>query len=233
MKQRGSPVIEHEAQQVTIPADSVVLQGDLTLPEDAIGIVVFAHGSGSGRRSPRNRSVAAFLQQAHLATLLVDLLATDEAAADEITGEFRFNIEMLAVRVCAAVDWLVAEPRTRRLPIGVYGASTGAAAALMAAAADPRHVKTLVSRGGRPDLAGTALAKVVAPALLIVGGADAVVLRLNRQAMAELRCEKRLEIVPGATHLFEEPGALDVVSTLARDWFVLHLGDVRGMQAAE
>lgn len=213
----------HE-QQVTIPAGSVVLHGDLTLPEVAGGMIVFAHGSGSGRRSPRNRSVAAFLHQARLATLLVDLLSADEAAADEVTGEFRFDIELLAGRVRAAVDWLASEPHTRALPIGVYGASTGAAAALMAAAADPRHVKAVVSRGGRPDLAGNVLAQVTAPTLLVVGGADTLVLRLNREALAALRCPKRLEVVAGATHLFEEPGALEAVSRLARDWFAHHLG---------
>ena len=184
---------------------------------------MFAHGSGSSRHSPRNRQVASELQQASLATLLMDLLTQEEDAVDLRTAELRFDIALLARRLVAAIEWAAADSELKVLPIGCFGASTGAAAALIAAAELPNHVSAVVSRGGRPDLAGAALARVEAPTLLIVGGADPVVLQLNREALGEVRCEKELAIVPGATHLFEEPGALERVSTLARRWFEKHL----------
>jgi dienelactone hydrolase len=210
-------------QPVRIPAGEVVLDGDLSLGERARGAVVFAHGSGSSRFSPRNRHVAARLQAAGLATLLMDLLTREEERVDEVTRELRFDIPLLARRLTAAVDWLADQPETAELPIGAFGASTGAAAALIAAAERPAAVRAVVSRGGRPDLAGDALERVVAPTLLIVGELDPVVLELNRQALARLRGPKALEIVPGATHLFEEPGALEQVARLAADWFGEHL----------
>jgi len=196
------------------------LEGDLVLPDGARAVVVFAHGSGSSRLSPRNRQVAEALQSAGVGTLLMDLLTPDEGAADERTGHLRFNIDLLANRLTQAVDWVAANESTSRLQIGCFGASTGAAAALVTAARRPDNVRAVVSRGGRPDLAGPMLAMVDAPTLLIVGGRDHTVLELNRQAFDQLRCEKELRIVPGATHLFEEPGALDEVVALARDWFV-------------
>ena len=208
---------------VEIPADGVLLQGDLTLPPDASGVVVFAHGSGSGRFSPRNRAVATVLVQAGLATLLMDLLTTDEEAVDLRTRQLRFDVALLGRRVIATIDWLAADPTVGQLPVGCFGASTGAAAALIAAAERRERVGAVVSRGGRPDLAGPALQRVTAPTLLIVGGNDIEVLRLNRQALGLLAGEARLEIVPGATHLFREPGALERVAVLARDWFVRHL----------
>ncbi|HEV7883600.1 MAG TPA: alpha/beta fold hydrolase [Solirubrobacteraceae bacterium] len=210
-----------------MPAGDVRLAGDLTLPPDARGIVVFAHGSGSGRFSPRNRAVAGVLAGSGLATLLMDLLTEQEEAVDLRTRHLRFNIGMLARRVVATVDWLASEPSTSELPAGTFGASTGAAAALIAAAERPERVRAVVSRGGRPDLAGDALRRVRAPTLLIVGGNDPEVLRLNEHALAALAGEARLEIIPGATHLFEEQGALERVAQLARDWFVHHLGGGR------
>ena len=209
---------------VEIPADEVVLHGDLTVPSDALGIVVFAHGSGSGRFSPRNRAVANVLVQAGLATLLMDLLTAEEETIDLRTRHLRFDVALLGRRVIATIDWLDADPTVGQLPVGCFGASTGAAAALIAAAERPERVGAVVSRGGRPDLAGQALRRVTAPTLLIVGGNDIEVLRLNRQALGMLAAEARLEIVPGATHLFEEPGALERVALLARDWFLRHLG---------
>jgi dienelactone hydrolase len=208
---------------VEIPADGVLLQGDLTLPPEASGVVVFAHGSGSGRFSPRNRAVATVLVQAGLATLLMDLLTTDEEAVDLRTRQLRFDVALLGRRVIATIDWLAADPTVGQLPVGCFGASTGAAAALIAAAERRERVGAVVSRGGRPDLAGPALQRVTAPTLLIVGGNDIEVLRLNRQVLGLLAGEARLEIVPGATHLFPEPGALERVAVLARDWFVRHL----------
>ncbi len=207
---------------VRVTAESVTLEGNLNLPEDARGVVLFAHGSGSSRHSPRNRRVAALLNEAKFATLLVDLLTLEEEAIDMHTGRLRFDIGLLAERLVGATDWLAQEPDTTRLPIGYFGASTGAGAALVAAAKRPRSVAAIVSRGGRPDLAGRYLSRVEAPTLLIIGGNDPLVLELNRAAFEELRCEKRLEIVPGATHLFEEPGALDEVARLAREWFEGH-----------
>jgi len=212
-----------EERLVRIEAGPVTLEGNLSLPEEARGIVLFAHGSGSSRHSPRNRYVARVLNEAKLATLLVDLLTPDEEAVDLRTAHLRFDIGLLAGRLVGATDWLTQYPDTRDLRIGNFGASTGAAAALVAAAQRPDAVGAVVSRGGRPDLAGPALTRVRAPTLLIVGGNDFEVIELNRRALALLRCEKRLEIVPGATHLFEEPGALEEVARLAREWFERYL----------
>ncbi len=208
---------------VKIPAEQARLQGDLVVPAGAGGIVVFAHGSGSSRLSPRNRYVADVLRQAGMATLLMDLLTADEETVDARTGHLRFDIPLLARRLVAATDWLLTQPETRPLRIGYFGASTGAAAALMAAAERPDVVAAIVSRGGRPDLAGPALASVRAPTLLIVGGHDYPVIVMNREALARMQVEARLEIVPGATHLFEEPGTLEEVARLARDWFARYL----------
>jgi putative phosphoribosyl transferase len=223
-----------EERLVYVPAGTVTLEGNLSLPEGARGVVLFAHGSGSGRHSSRNRYVARLLNQAALATLLVDLLTADEEVLDLHTARLRFDIALLAERLIGATDWLAEHPDTRRLPIGYFGASTGAAAALVAAAKRPEKVDAVVSRGGRPDLAGPSLPQVRAPTLLIVGGDDVPVIELNRAAFEQLRCEKELVIVPGATHLFEEPGALDEVARLARDWFERHLeGPPRPYTAAE
>ena len=209
--------------RVRIPAASVVLDGDLTMPVGSGAIVVFAHGSGSSRHSPRNRYVAEVLNTAGLGTLLMDLLTMDEEAVDERTRDFRFDIDLLAERLVAATDWLAAGATTRDLALGYFGASTGAGAALVAAAQRPDLVRAVVSRGGRPDLAGAALGGVKAPTLLIVGGLDRIVIDMNRDAMTRLRGEVRLEIVPGASHLFEEPGTLALVARLATDWFARHL----------
>jgi len=201
---------------VHVAAGSVTLEGTLSLPPEARGLVLFAHGSGISRLSPRNRRVAHILNDAWLATLLVDLLTEDEETIDLRTAHLRFDIGLLAERLVGATDWLTRQPDTRHLPIGYFGASTGAAGALVAAATRPQVVSAIVSRGGRPDLAGPALANVRAPTLLIVGGQDHVVIELNRSALDLLHGEKQLVIVPGATHLFEEPGALDEVAQLAR-----------------
>jgi dienelactone hydrolase len=206
-----------------IPVDGVLLDADLVVPEPATGVVLFAHGSGSSRHSPRNRYVAAELQRAGLATVLADLLTPAEEQLDARTGELRFDIGLLARRLTAATDWLATQPATATLPTGLFGASTGAAAALVTAAARPGLVAAVVSRGGRPDLAGEHLRSVRAPVLLIVGSLDTVVLELNREAMRQLAGEVRLEIIEGATHLFTEPGALEQVARLARDWFTDHL----------
>jgi dienelactone hydrolase len=212
-----------ESRALRIPLGPVTLDADLVLPAGASGLVLFAHGSGSSRFSSRNRHVARRLNDAGLATVLADLLTPAEEAVDDRTRRLRFDIPLLAQRLVGATDWLGAHPRTGRLPIGHFGASTGAGAALMAAAQRPDAVRAVVSRGGRPDLAGDALAQVRAPTLLIVGGDDVPVIALNQQALARLAGEKELVIVPGATHLFEEPGALDEVAVLARDWFLRHL----------
>ena len=212
-----------EEQLVQVPADSVTLEGNLTLPEESRAIVLFAHGSGSSRHSPRNRYVARVLNEAKLATLLIDLLTLHEEVVDARTAQLRFDIDLLAERLVDATDWLTQFPDTKHLRIGYFGASTGAAAALAAAAVRPDAVRAIVSRGGRPDLAGAALTSVQAPTLLIVGEHDDQVVQLNRQALTQLRCEKRLVIVPGATHLFEEAGALDEVARLASGWFQRHL----------
>lgn len=212
-----------EALSVQIPVGRVMIEGDLTLPPGARGIVLFAHGSGSSRHSPRNRSVAGALQQGGLATLLMDLLTLDEEALDEVTLHLRFDINLLAGRLAAAMRWVQTQPATRGLPAGYFGASTGAAAALVAAGRDPDTVRAVVSRGGRPDLAGDCLPEVRAPTLLLVGGNDRVVIDLNRQALQQLRAHAELKIIPGATHLFEEPGALEEVARLAIAWFEEHL----------
>jgi dienelactone hydrolase len=209
---------------VIVNTRSAAREGDLGTSAEASGVVLFAHGSGSSRLSPRNRAVAAELRRAGLATLLVDLLTQEEEDVDERTREHRFDIDLLASRLGDVAAWLSREPGTSELEIGCFGASTGAGAALVCAAEFPHLVGAVVSRGGRPDLAGDNLPLVRAPTLLIVGGADQSTLELNRAAHARLQCEKRLEIVPGATHLFEEPGALDTVARLARSWFVEHLG---------
>jgi dienelactone hydrolase len=211
---------------VQIPAGACVLDADLAGPDSPVAVVAFAHGSGSSRHSPRNREVATVLQEAGLATLLADLLTPEEEQADLRTGHLRFDIGLLSDRLVAISDWLAEEPTTSALPIGFFGASTGGAAALVAAARRPQGVSAVVSRGGRPDLAGADLGAVRAPTLLIVGGRDDVVLGLNQQALSELRGEKRLEVVPGASHLFEEPGALQTVAGLARGWFLDHLPKV-------
>ena len=219
----GSREWKGEARVVRVPAGAVTLDGDLSVPERARGIVLFAHGSGSSRLSPRNRYVAGLLNEAKLATVLLDLLTPDEEAIDLRTAHLRFDVGLLSERLVAATDWLMQRSETRHLPLGYFGASTGAAAALIAAAERPDAVRAVVSRGGRPDMAGPALARVQAPTLLIVGEADFLVLRLNQEAFAKLTCEKRLVIVPGATHLFEEPGALDEVAHLAREWLERYL----------
>jgi putative phosphoribosyl transferase len=208
---------------VEIRDGDATLAGTLAVPAGARGVVVFAHGSGSGRFSPRNRAVAAELQRAGLATLLMDLLTPAEEAEDARTARLRFDVGLLGRRVVAAIDWLAGAPELGQLPVGCFGASTGAAAALIAAAERPERVGAVVSRGGRPDLAGAALSRVTAPTLLIVGGRDTQVIELNRAAQARLAGPSRLEIVPGAGHLFEEPGALARVTELARDWFLAHL----------
>ncbi|MFN2525936.1 MAG: dienelactone hydrolase family protein [Actinomycetota bacterium] len=206
-----------------IRAGEVELQGDLSRPEPARGVVLFAHGSGSSRHSPRNRFVAEELQAAGLATLLMDLLTEDEERSEAATGHLRFDIELLADRLTGATEWLRSQPDTASLAVGYFGASTGAGAALVAAANMPDEVGAIVSRGGRPDLAGPALQQVTAPTLLIVGGNDHQVIEMNRSALAQLQGKKEIQIVPGAGHLFEESGTLEEVARLARDWFVKHL----------
>lgn len=208
---------------VQIQTEEVMLHGDLLLPEQATALVIFVHGSGSSRHSPRNRFVAQTLVGAGLGTLLMDLLTLREERVDAVTAEHRFDIPFLARRVVAATRWVLGARQTQNLMPGYFGASTGAAAALVAAAQLPKQVRAVVSRGGRPDLASQALPKVAAPTLLIVGAADELVLQLNQEALAELRCERHLAIVPGATHLFEEPGTLEAVAVLARDWFLRYL----------
>jgi putative phosphoribosyl transferase len=209
---------------VAIRAGQDLLSADLAIPAEARGLIIFAHGSGSSRLSPRNRAVAAALNEAPFATLLADLLTREEEAADTYTRQYRFNIELLAERLTAITDWAAREPATGGLPVGYFGASTGAAAALVAASRRRDIVQAVVSRGGRPDLAGAALRAVTAPTLLIVGSRDPDVLQLNEAARALLPPTAALEIVRGATHLFEEPGALDAVTRLARAWFEQHLG---------
>ncbi|MBW3589487.1 MAG: dienelactone hydrolase family protein [Actinobacteria bacterium] len=212
-----------ENQPVVIEAGAVRLEGDLSVPAQATGVVLFAHGSGSSRFSPRNRSVASDLQQAGLGTLLIDLLTAEEEVEDEKTRDLRFDIDLLAGRVVHATRWLSTASETATLPVGHFGASTGAGAALVAAAQTPDRVKAVVSRGGRPDLAGELLAKVKAPTMLIVGSNDAQVIVLNRQAFEQLRCDKELKLVEGASHLFEEPGTLDQVAQMAAEWFGRYL----------
>ena len=209
---------------VRVQTGTAELQGDLRIPPGARGIVVFAHGSGSGRHSPRNRFVADVLVNAGLGTLLIDLLTRDEETIDLQTAELRFDIRLLAERLGSVTDWLSGEPSAATLSVGYFGASTGAAAALIAASDRPERVRAIVSRGGRPDLAGPVLPRVRQPTLLIVGGDDDVVIELNRQALRELSGIKQMMIVPGATHLFEEPGALEQVAALAGEWFLRYLG---------
>jgi len=209
--------------EVEINVNNIRLNGILQIPEGAQGIVLFAHGSGSSRFSVRNQHVANILHTTKIATLLFDLLTPDEEAIDEITRQHRFNIELLASRLIAATDWLASQSTTQYLSVGYFGASTGAAAALQAAAQKQDIVKAVVSRGGRPDLAGAALAQVKAPTLLIVGGNDEPVIEMNEDAMRKMQCIKKLEIVLGATHLFEEPGTLDEAANLAKEWFTFYL----------
>ena len=208
---------------VQVSAGAVALNADLRVPAGARGLVIFAHGSGSSRFSRRNRQVAEFLGHRGFATLLLDLLTTQEETVDDVTAEYRFDIARLGPRVSAAADWVATRPDIGALPIGCFGASTGAAAALIAAADRPAAIAAVVSRGGRPDLAGEALRRVEAPTLLIVGGHDEPVIELNRDAMRQMHAHVELEVVPGATHLFEEPGTLDQVADLAANWFTRYL----------
>ena len=210
--------------EVQIPAGRAVLSGNLTIPENALALVLFAHGSGSSRHSPRNQFVARTLNGGGLGTLLFDLLTPEEEALDIYTREHRFNIGLLAERLVHATNWTRQQDQLRDLRIGYFGSSTGGAAALVAAAELPQDVGAVVSRGGRPDLAGDALPQIQAATLLIVGGNDDIVIELNEMARDQMRCEVKLEIIPGATHLFEEPGALEQVAKLASDWFSLHVG---------
>jgi putative phosphoribosyl transferase len=216
--------VHHTTQSLFIPVRDGQVAADLRRPDrEALGLVIFAHGSGSSRFSSRNRAVAEFLDQRRFATLLLDLLTRDEERVDTATGQYRFDIDLLGARVIDAVDWIVNQNELRSLPIGLFGASTGAAAALIAAAARPQSVRAVVSRGGRPDLAGPALPRVQAPTLLIVGGDDEPVIGLNRDAMRTMTGLVQLDIVPGASHLFEETGTLEQVMQRAADWFALHL----------
>lgn len=212
-----------QRREVRIPVGDAVLEGELHLPHHGAGLVVFVHGSGSSRSSPRNQMVARMMRRAELGTLLFDLLTREEQVVDEMTRELRFNIEMLAGRLVEVTRWLQEQPEALGLKTGYFGASTGAAAALMAAAVLGDEVGAVVSRGGRPDLAGDSLPQVTSPTLLIVGGHDAVVVGLNQDACEKLRCRKSLRIVPGATHLFEELGALEEVARLSAAWFRRHL----------
>jgi putative phosphoribosyl transferase len=216
---------DHELTEVHLAVDGGTITGDLGVPRGAAGVVAFAHGSGSSRHSRRNQQVAATLREAGFVTLLLDLLTPEEAEVDERTREHRFDIGLLAERVVAAIDWLEHDPRTRGHAIGLFGASTGAAAALVAATRRPEEVDAVVSRGGRPDLAGDALGDVACPTMLLVGGDDEAVIRTNEEALARLRVPSELLVVPGATHLFEEPGTLEEVASLARGHFVAHLRD--------
>ncbi|MDB6172008.1 MAG: hypothetical protein JWL59_1319 [Chthoniobacteraceae bacterium] len=208
---------------VTIPCKAATLEGELVIPAGARGIVLFAHGSGSSRHSPRNQFVARTIRDSGNGTLLFDLLTTNEEMEDNQTTRFRFDIPLLASRLSEATLWLLLQPAVRHLGVGYFGSSTGAGAALIAAARKPHLIDAVVSRGGRPDMAGQALECVKAPTLLIVGGDDDTVMELNKEALARLRCKKALSVVPGATHLFEEPGALEAVARLAADWFAGHL----------
>lgn len=218
---QGPPGMQVRTIQILIGQADLV--GDLTIPEHATGVILFAHGSGSSRHSPRNRYMAGELQQARFATLLIDLLTTAEEQVDLKTMEYRFNIDMLAQRLIGLIDWHGVYSDLSSLPLGFFGASTGSAAALIAAAARPDPVRAVVSRGGRPDLAVSSLSRVVAPTLLIVGGEDVPVIDWNRQALQLLKGQKKLEIIPGATHLFEEPGALEQVADLAVEWYRRYL----------
>ena len=213
---------ELDERQVQV-SGAVTLEGTLGITKNPRGVVIFAHGSGSSRHSPRNRYVAKILRNSGLVTLLIDLLTVDEEAVDIHTMQLRFDIQLLAKRLVEATDWIEQNPDTQKLPIGYFGASTGAAAALVAAAERSNAIRSVVSRGGRPDLAGPSLQRVKSPTLLIVGGDDLPVIDINRDALKQLHCEKKLVIVPGATHLFEEPGKLEEVARLAADWFARYL----------
>jgi dienelactone hydrolase len=216
---------------INVHAGPVLLEGTLGVPANPQGVVLFAHGSGSSRFSARNRFVARALRDAGLATLLLDLLTRREEEVDQVTAQHRFDIPLLAERLVAAIDWLSENPDTADLSVGVFGASTGGGAAIVAAAARPTRVRAVVSRGGRPDLAGDALSAIDAPTLLIVGGRDEMVIDLNEQARDRMRALVRLDVVPGATHLFEEQGALERVAELARDWFVQQLANAQRLGA--
>ncbi len=214
---------DQQGQGVKIHSARATLEGHLEIPANAKGIVMFAHGSGSSRFSPRNNQVARALNQAGLATLLFDLLTAEEEAVDVQTSEFRFDIPLLAERLVGATDWLLEQVQTQHLNIGYFGSSTGAGAALIAAAKRPKLIKAVVSRGGRPDLAGESLPEVLAPTLLIIGGLDIEVIALNQNAQQRMKAETKIEIVAGATHLFEEMGTLDQVIELASQWFLKYL----------
>lgn len=220
MHGRAEPRLRADERAVRVDTGAVTLDGTFGMPTAPRGVVLFAHGSGSGRFSARNRFVAEFLRDGGLATLLVDLLTEREEEIDVHTREYRFDISRLAQRLVGATEWLAAQEVTKELPVGLFGASTGGGAALVAAAALPERITAVVSRGGRPDLAGAVLRRVRAPTLLIVGGNDEPVIELNENALAQLRAPARLEVVPGATHLFEEEGALETVARLARSWFM-------------
>ena len=213
----------HQETTLKIPVGNVVVEGNLTIPSGAKGIVLFAHGSGSSRFSPRNQYVAKEFSKAKIGTLLFDLLTSKEEEQDMFTAEYRFNIDLLAERLIGATEWLRKDLREKRYAFGYFGASTGAAAALIGAAKLPNDISAVVSRGGRPDLAAEYLQQVVAPTLLLVGGLDTEVIKLNKQAMAQMTAEKKLIIIPGATHLFEEPGKLEEVAKASKDWFLNYL----------
>jgi putative phosphoribosyl transferase len=213
----------HNQTEMKIPVGNVVVEGTLTLPSGAKGVVLFAHGSGSSRFSPRNQYVAKEFNKATIGTLLFDLLTQEEEETDMVTAEYRFNIPLLAQRLIGVTEWLRNDSQTKKLAFGYFGASTGAAAALIAAAKLPNEIASVVSRGGRPDLAGEYLPNVVAPTLLLVGGLDSEVIELNQEAMNQMTTEKKLTIIPGATHLFEEPGTLEQVAKFSKDWFLHYL----------
>jgi dienelactone hydrolase len=218
--QQGQVAVSHE---VKIPAGDVMLDGELSIPEGATGVVLFAHGSGSSRHSPRNQFVARTIRERGVGTLLFDLLTKEEEMADRFTAHLRFDIELLAGRLIGATNWIKSEPETQHLLVGYFGSSTGGGAALVAAAKLGEEIGAVVSRGGRPDLAGDFLEQVHASTLLLVGGFDELVISLNEAALSKLRCEKEMILIPGATHLFEEPGTLEEVARLAADWFKKHL----------
>ncbi len=213
----------HNQVEMKIPVGNVIVEGTLTLVPGAKGVILFAHGSGSGRFSPRNQYVAKEFNKANIGTLLFDLLTQEEEEEDIVTAEYRFNIPLIANRLIGATEWLRKDPKTKKLSFGYFGASTGAAAALIAAAKLPNEIAAVVSRGGRPDLAGEYLSVVMAPTLLLVGSLDTEVIELNQEAMDQMTAEKKLVLVPGATHLFEEPGTLEVVAKLSAEWFLRYL----------
>lgn len=228
----GNPLWSVDRREVVIDLEGVTLEGALAVPKDAQGLVLFAHGSGSSRHSPRNRYVAQILQNQRIGTLLFDLLTRHEELVDQYTGELRFDVPFLAKRLVGATLWIKSAPETKGLKLGYFGASTGTSAALVAAAELPEVICTVVSRGGRPDLAGGALTVVRAPTLLIVGGHDEPVIAMNREALRKLKChDKKLLIIPGATHLFEEPGTLEAVARVATDWFTRHFSPAEEAQA--